>query len=76
MAGTIRPELITPFGPSGPTWYLSTDNNPPSHAGDGNFNVGDRIINIAPAAGGTAEWICTAAGTGATATFKAVAISA
>jgi len=76
MAGTVQAYVDTPFGPSGPRFYISTDNNPPSHAGDGSFGVGDVIWNSAPAAGGTLLWVCTTAGTGATATFKAVAISA
>lgn len=76
MAGTVKVPVFSLLGPDGPDFYLSTDNNPPSHAGDGNFNLGDIIWNSAPTAGGTLLWVCTTAGTGATATFKGVAISA
>jgi hypothetical protein len=49
---------------------------PPSLATDGTFTAGDRITNTAPAAGGTAEWICTTSGNGATSVWKAVSIAA
>jgi len=75
MAGSVLPPVFTPFGPDGPNVYLSKDANPPSHAGDGSFDLGDWVINTAPTAGGTLLWVCTGAGTGATATFKAVAIA-
>lgn len=44
----------------------------PSDANEGPFMVGDEVINTAPAAGGSSYrgWVCTTAGTGATATFK------
>lgn len=54
-------------------WFASAI---PSAATDGPFKVGDWIVNTAPTAGGTAVWICTTAGTGATGTFKAVSIAA
>ncbi len=76
MAGTVKPPVFTPFGTEGPTVFLSTDGNPPSHAGDGDFKVGDWIINTVPTASGVSHWVCTAGGTGATATFNAVATAA
>ncbi len=76
MAGTIRPPQFDPFGDQGPNVYLSTDGNPPSHAGDGNFVVGDWIINTVPTAAGVSHWVCTAGGTGATAVFNACVIAA
>jgi len=72
----VQPPNFQPFGSSGPNVWLSTSNAAPSSAGDGYFNVGDWVINTAPAAGGTLLWVCTGAGTGATATFKAVVIAA
>ena len=47
----------------------------PSAAGDGYFQVGDRVINTAPATGQPYAWVCTVAGTGATATFKTWSLS-
>ena len=76
MAGTVKVPIFQLFGEAGPDFYMSTDANPPSHAGDGNFNVGDIIWNSAPTAGGVLLWVCTGAGTGATATFKTVSIGA
>ncbi len=76
MAGTTKAPVFQPFGDQGPYVYLSTDANPPSHAGDGPYRLGDWIINSIPAGSGTLLWVVTVAGTGATATFKAVAIAA
>lgn len=77
MAGTVRPPIFLIFGDEGPRVFLSTDGNPPSHAGDGDFRVGDWIINTVPTAGGAgvAMWICTTAGNGATATFTALTLA-
>lgn len=76
MAGTVKPPVFQLLGGDGPTFYLSTDANPPSHAGDGTFKVGDVVWNSAPTAGGVLCWVVTGAGNGATATFKTVVISA
>lgn len=75
MAGTVRPATFQPYGDEGPTIFLSTDGNPPSHIGDGTFKVGDRVINTVPTAGGIAEWIVTTGGNGATATFTALSFN-
>ena len=48
-------------------WFFSAI---PTLASDGPFKVGDWVINSTPTTGGVAVWICTVAGTGATATFK------
>jgi len=48
----------------------------PSLAGEGPFEVGDWIILTAPTAAAAPGWVCTARGTGATATFKAMAVLA
>jgi len=44
----------------------------PTVATEGPFMVGDIVWNTVPAAGGATYmgWVCTTAGTGATATFK------
>lgn len=76
MAQRVLPETFLLLGGDGPTFYLSAGNSAPTQAGDGTFKVMDVIWNTAPAAGGTAFWVCTTAGNGATATFKGVAIGA
>lgn len=76
MAGTIRPPEFHSWGDEGPRIYLSTDGNPPSHAGDGTFRIGDWIINTIPTAAGVAFWVCTTAGAGDVAVFKGVATAA
>lgn len=50
-------------------WFYSSV---PSAASDGPFKVGDWIVNTSPSSGGNAFWVVTVAGTGATATFRAV----
>lgn len=47
----------------------------PSSAGDGNFVVGDRVIITTPATGQPYIYVCTVAGTGASATFKSISLS-
>ena len=37
---------------------------------DQTYEVGDQVLNSAPAAGGTLGWVCTTAGAGGTAVFK------
>jgi hypothetical protein len=44
----------------------------PSLAGEGPFEVGDWVIHTDAAVGEPPAWVCTAAGTGATATFGAM----
>jgi hypothetical protein len=56
--------------------FRTTTNAVPSAAGDGEFEVGDVILNGAPQGSGVGIWICTARGTGATATFKALTLGA
>lgn len=48
----------------------------PTLAGEGPFKVGDVIFNTAPAAAGVYMWVCTTAGTGATAVWKTLTLSA
>lgn len=65
------------FGPIfqwGARKLIFTDQtSPPSVATDGNFSQGDWIITTAPTASNPPGWVCVAGGTGATATFKALA---
>jgi hypothetical protein len=49
---------------------------PPTLATEGPYAVGDVIVNTAPTAGGTYCWVCTTAGQGNVAVFKAIAVAA
>jgi hypothetical protein len=68
MAQAAQPAPVQ-FGEINKMWFYSAV---PSLASDGPFAVGDWIINTSPSNGGTAFWVVTAAGTGATATFRTV----
>ena len=73
MAAAVKPPIFL-LGTA--QLYMSDTGAPPSAAGDGNFVVGDIILNSVPTAGGTFCWVCTTAGPGGTAVFKTVAIGA
>ena len=75
MAAAVTPEGPFMLGPM--RIFLSAAGAPPSAAGDGVYELGDWIINRAPAAGGAgiSHWICTTAGVGGTAVFTSVTLS-
>lgn len=62
---------ITPWSSEGPSIYSGSAY--PTAAGQGTYNVGDWIVNTAPTAGGTAAWVCTAAGSPGT--WKVIALA-
>ena len=72
MAFTIQPNVFE-WGPLGGKMLFGSA--APTLAAEGPYNVMDVIVNTVPTAGGTFAWVCTSAGTGATATFKTVVIS-
>jgi hypothetical protein len=73
MAFAIQPQVIQ-WGPVGAKMLFGSAT--PTLASEGPYAVGDIIVNTAPTAGGTFAWVCTTAGTGAVAVFKAIAVAA
>jgi len=60
------------WGPLNQLWYSTTA---PASASEGPFKVGDWVILTNPTASNPVIYVCTVAGTGATATFKTISLS-
>jgi hypothetical protein len=65
---------VFPWGPTAHMWFGDAA---PTLPAEGNFVVGDIVINTAPAAGGASPfaWVCTTAGAGGTAVFTTLTLN-